>query len=150
MSAAALATARARLAALWPAASDRSGDPHPVAEDDLPAFRVTLDLAAAEPVAMGAALHRSEGTLSAVLMVRTAPGLDLSDALHRAADAGVAAILGGGDLLGGAVRALSPAARSVDGAQGEGRLATLTLDFGVILDGPDPAADGTPAGLGLA
>lgn len=145
----AIVAVRARVKAALPLAADRSGDPHPVAEGDLPAFRVSLTLDQAAPVAMGDTARRATGTLSVAAMVRARPDFDMAPALQSLADVIEAAILAPPARLAGQVRTLDPAARDDEQAQGGERLAQISVSFSVVIDGPDLLAT-PPAGLGLA
>lgn len=146
---AAMAEMRARLAALWPLAEDRTGHPHPPGEEDLPCFAVSATAGGeAEPRAMGAAEYRQAFALTAALRVRTLPATDVEAALHLAADGAEAAILGAPGLLGGAVWSIRPAERDIQVAAGEARVSALVMTFQAVAYGP-PAPPPVPGALGL-
>lgn len=138
-----LTAARAAIAALWPGATDRTGDAYDAPEAGLPAFAFEAAVEESAPVSMGSAEVEDRGTLTLTLTVAAGAVADLAGALHLCADA-AEAVLAADPAVTAAVLDLSPSGRSVEIAAGQGRLGRLVLGFGFVTVGPEPGAAAPP------
>lgn len=126
-----LTAARSRLAAAFPGAADRSGDPHPKQAAGA-AFAVAVNVTGSEPVGMADGARIVTGTLAVTLWpVPTRPRTDAAGLVQDAAAAVRAAILADPPDLGGAAWSVELAGADPEVAAGNERIARVDVTFDV-------------------
>lgn len=131
-----LAAARARLAAAFPGAADRSGDPHPKQAAGL-AFAAAVNVTDSERIGMAEGGRMVNGTLAiTVWPVPTRPRTDAAAMAQATAETVRAAILADPPDLGGAAWSVEISGADPEIAAGNERITRVDVTFDVSAVAP--------------